>query len=122
MLIRMLARERSQIIRVFCHNLLSFLLQVLAEFYLGISSVRNARNDLMAGETVLALLGFAIQSEDKLLAIGSDDGLGRKGDARLAARSYLAAYIHSVEESGCAVNATCFKRLRIYFYMNSNRF
>lgn len=28
----MLARERSQIIRVFCHNLLSFLLQVLAEF------------------------------------------------------------------------------------------
>ena len=64
----MLARERSQIIRVFCHNLLSFLLQVLAEFYLGISSVRNARNDLMAGETVLALLWVAIQGEDKLLA------------------------------------------------------
>lgn len=41
MLICMLARERSQIIRVFCHNLLSFLLQVLAEFYLGISSVRT---------------------------------------------------------------------------------
>ena len=64
----MLARERSQIIRVFCHNLLSFLLQVLAEFYLGKSSVRNARNDLMAGETILALLWFAIQSKDKLLA------------------------------------------------------
>lgn len=96
----MLARERSQIIRVFCHNLLSFLLQVLAEFYLGISTVRNARNDLMAGETVLALLWFAIQSEDKLLAVGTDDGLGRKSDARLAADSYLAAYIHSVEESG----------------------
>ena len=100
MLIRMLARERSQIICVFCNNLLSFLLQVLAEFYLGISSIRNARNDLMAGETVLALLGFAVQSEDKLLAVGSDDCLGRKGDARLAARSYLAAYVHSVEESG----------------------
>lgn len=99
MLIRMLARERSQIIRVFCHNFLSFLLQVLAEFYLGISSVRNARNDLMAGETVLALLWFAIQSKDKLLAVGSDD-TGWKGDARLAARSYLAAYVHSVEESG----------------------
>ena len=54
----------------------------------------------MAGETVLALLWFAIQSEDKLLAVGSDDGLGRKGDARLAARSYLAVYIHSVEKSG----------------------
>lgn len=100
MLIRMLARERSQIICVFCNNLLSFLLQVLAEFYLGISSIRNARNDLMAGETVLALLGFTVQSEDKLLAVGSDDCLGRKGDARLAARSYLAAYVHSVEETG----------------------
>ena len=100
MLICMLARERSQIIRVFCHNLLSFLLQVLAEFYLGKSSVRNARNDLMAGETVLALLGFAIQSKDKLLAVGSDDGLGWKRDARLAASSNLATYIHSVEESG----------------------
>ena len=54
----------------------------------------------MAGETVLALLGFAIQSEDKLLAVGTDDGLGRKSDARLAAGSYLATYIHSVEESG----------------------
>ena len=83
MLIRMLARERSQIICVFYNNLLSFLLQVLAEFYLGISSIRNARNDLMAGETVLALLGFAVQSEDKLLAVGSDDCLGRKGDAQI---------------------------------------
>ena len=96
----MLARERSQIIRVFCHNLLSLLLEVLAEFHLGISSIRNARNDLMTGETVLALLRFAIQSEDKLLAIGCDDCLGWKGDARLATRSYLAAYVHSVEESG----------------------
>ena len=39
MLIRMLARERSQIICVFCYNLLSLLLQMLAEFYLGISSI-----------------------------------------------------------------------------------
>ena len=67
MLIRMLARERSQIIRVFCHNLLSFLLQVLAEFYLGISSVRNARNDLMAGETVLALLGLPFRAKTNCL-------------------------------------------------------
>ena len=107
MLICMLARERSQIIRVFCHNLLSFLLQVLAEFYLGISTVRNARNDLMAGETVLALIRFAIQSEDKLLAVGRDDGLGWKGDAP--------GHVYGL-------NATCFKRLRIYFNMNSNRF
>ena len=96
----MFARERSQIICIFCHNLLALLLQMFAEFYLGISSVRNARNDLMAGETVLALLWFAIQSKDKLLAVGSDDGLGWKGDARLASRSYLATYVHSVEESG----------------------
>ena len=96
----MLARERSQIIRVFCHNLLSFLLQMFAEFYLGISTVRNARNNLVAGETVLAFLWLSVQSEDKLLAVGTDDSLGRKGDARLAARSYLAAYVHSVEESG----------------------
>lgn len=100
MLIRMFARERSQIICIFCHNLLALLLQMFAEFYLGISSIRNARNNLVAGETVLALLWLAVQSEDKLLAVGTDDGLGGKGDARLAARSYLAAYVHSVEESG----------------------
>ena len=76
MLIRMFARERSQIICIFCHNLLALLLQMFAEFYLGISSIGNARNNLVAGETVLALLWFAIQSEDKLLAVGSDDGLG----------------------------------------------
>ena len=98
----MFARERSQIICIFCHNLLALLLQMFAEFYLGISSIRNARNNLVAGETVLALLWLAVQSEDKLLAVGTDDGLGRKGDARLAARSYLAAYVHS-KESKCSI-------------------
>ena len=34
MLIRMFARERSQIICIFCHNLLALLLQMFAEFYL----------------------------------------------------------------------------------------
>ncbi len=58
----MFARERSQIICIFCHNLLALLLQMFAEFYLGISSIRNARNNLVAGETVLALLWLAVQS------------------------------------------------------------
>ena len=73
----------------------------MQSFTFGISSTpKRPVNNLVAGEAVLALLWLAVQSEDKLLAVGTDDGLGRKGDARLAARSYLAAYVHSVEESG----------------------